>query len=36
VMIGQPHRVNPTGTPEEFEAERLRVQNLMMSLVEMR
>ena len=36
VLISQPRHVNPTGTPEEFEAERLRVQEAMMSLVEMR
>jgi lysophospholipid acyltransferase (LPLAT)-like uncharacterized protein len=36
VLISHPHQVNPTGTPEEFEAERLRVQDAMMSLVEMR
>jgi lysophospholipid acyltransferase (LPLAT)-like uncharacterized protein len=34
--IGSPHRVQETGTPEEFEAERLRLQNAMMSLVERR
>ena len=28
--------VNLTGTPEEFEVERLRVQDAMMSMVEMR
>ena len=36
VLISRPHHINPTGTPEEFEAERLRVQEAMMSLVEMR
>ena len=36
VLIGHPHHVKPTGTPEEFEAERLRVQDAMMALVEMR
>ena len=36
VLISPPHRIKPTGTPEEFEAERLRVQHAMMSLVEMR
>ena len=36
VLISQPHHVNRTDTPEEFEAERLRVQEEMMSLVEMR
>jgi hypothetical protein len=36
VLISEPQRVNSTGTPEEFEAERLRLQEVMMSLVEMR
>jgi lysophospholipid acyltransferase (LPLAT)-like uncharacterized protein len=36
VIIGAPHRVRSTSTPEEFEAERLRLQNAMMALVEMR
>jgi hypothetical protein len=36
VLISPPHHVNPTSTPEEFEAERLRVLEAMMSLVEMR
>jgi hypothetical protein len=36
VIIGPPHRVTATSTPEEFEAERLRLQNAMMALVEMR
>lgn len=36
VLIGRPFCVKPTSTPEEFEAERLRVQDAMMSLVEMR
>jgi lysophospholipid acyltransferase (LPLAT)-like uncharacterized protein len=36
VLISQPHRVKSTGSPEEFETERLRVQDAMMSLVEMR
>ena len=35
-IIGPPHRVRSTTTPEEFEAERLRLQNAMMSLVERR
>jgi lysophospholipid acyltransferase (LPLAT)-like uncharacterized protein len=35
-IIGPPHRVRSTGTPEEFEAERLRLQEAMMSLVERR
>ena len=36
VLIGQPHRVRSTMTGEEFESERLRLQNAMMSLVERR
>ncbi len=36
VIFGPPHRVRPTTTPEEFETERLRLQNAMMSLVERR
>ena len=36
VLISQPHHVERTGTPEEFETERRRVQDAMMSLVEMR
>jgi lysophospholipid acyltransferase (LPLAT)-like uncharacterized protein len=36
VIIGQPHRVKSTSTDEEFEAERLRLQNALMALVEMR
>jgi len=36
VIIGAPHRVRSTDTPEEFEAERLRLQEAMMALVEMR
>ncbi len=36
VLIGQPHRVRSTMTGEEFETERLRLQNAMMSLVERR
>ncbi|HEX3419917.1 MAG TPA: lysophospholipid acyltransferase family protein [Candidatus Udaeobacter sp.] len=36
VFISRPHHVNPTGTPEEFEAQRLLVQDVMMSMVEMR
>src|SRR5262249_55771844 len=36
VLISQPHHVDSTGTPEEFEIERVRVQDVMMSLVEMR
>lgn len=36
VVIGLPHHVRSTSTPEEFEAERLRLQRAMMALVEMR
>ncbi len=36
VIIGQPHRVKSTSTDAEFEAERVRLQNAMMALVEMR
>src|SRR5262249_24843669 len=36
VLISQPHHVDSSGTPEEFEIERVRVQDVMMSLVEMR
>ena len=36
VLISQPLFVKETGTPEEFEAERRRVQDAMMSMVEMR
>ena len=36
VIIGQPDRVRSTSTDEEFEAVRLRLQNAMMTLVEMR
>ena len=36
VLVGEPHRVGMTGTREEFETERLALQNAMMSLVEMR
>jgi lysophospholipid acyltransferase (LPLAT)-like uncharacterized protein len=35
-IIGPPHRVRSTNMPEEFETERLRLQNAMMSLVERR
>jgi lysophospholipid acyltransferase (LPLAT)-like uncharacterized protein len=35
-IIGAPHRVNQTNTPEAFEAERLRLQDAMMLLVEQR
>ena len=33
VIIGQPHRVRPTSTDKQFEAERLRLQDAMMALV---
>ena len=36
VILGQPHEIRSTSTPEEFENERLRLQNAMMSLVERR
>jgi lysophospholipid acyltransferase (LPLAT)-like uncharacterized protein len=36
VLIGHPHHVKATNTPEEFERERLALQNSLMSLVEMR
>ena len=36
VLISRPLRVKQISTPEEFEAERRRVQDAMMSLVEMR
>ena len=36
VLIDQPHQVRSIGTPDEFEAERLALQNTMMALVEMR
>jgi lysophospholipid acyltransferase (LPLAT)-like uncharacterized protein len=36
VLISQPHHVKSTGTPEEFESERLALQDAMMKLVEMR
>jgi lysophospholipid acyltransferase (LPLAT)-like uncharacterized protein len=36
VIIGASHRVRSTTTPQEFEAERLRLQDAMMALVEMR
>ncbi len=36
VILGAPHRVADTATAEEFEAERLRFQDTMMSLVERR
>ena len=36
VIFGPLHRVRSTSTPEEFEAERVRLQDTMMALVEMR
>jgi lysophospholipid acyltransferase (LPLAT)-like uncharacterized protein len=36
VLINRPHRVGSTATPEEFESERLALQDAMMALVEMR
>jgi lysophospholipid acyltransferase (LPLAT)-like uncharacterized protein len=36
VILGQPQQIRSTSTPEEFENERLRLQNAMMSLVERR
>jgi lysophospholipid acyltransferase (LPLAT)-like uncharacterized protein len=36
VIFGPVHRVSQTNTPQEFEAERLRLQNAMMALVERR
>jgi len=36
VIIGRLERIRPTSTNQEFEAERLRLQNAMMSLVERR
>jgi lysophospholipid acyltransferase (LPLAT)-like uncharacterized protein len=36
VLIGQPQQVRSTTTAHEFEAERLRLQNALMDLVEMR
>jgi lysophospholipid acyltransferase (LPLAT)-like uncharacterized protein len=36
VLISQPHYVKPTGTSEEFEAERQALQHAMIELVEMR
>jgi lysophospholipid acyltransferase (LPLAT)-like uncharacterized protein len=36
VLISQPVRVKPTSTPEEFGAERRRVQDALASIVEMR
>jgi lysophospholipid acyltransferase (LPLAT)-like uncharacterized protein len=36
VLINEPHRVRSTTTPEEFESQRLGLQEAMMALVEMR
>jgi hypothetical protein len=36
VIFGPLHRVESTITPEQFEAERKRLQNAMMALVETR
>ncbi|HEU5248191.1 MAG TPA: lysophospholipid acyltransferase family protein [Candidatus Udaeobacter sp.] len=36
VLVNQPHRVRATNRPEEFETERLALQDAMMALVEMR
>jgi lysophospholipid acyltransferase (LPLAT)-like uncharacterized protein len=36
VIFAEPHYVRSTMTDDEFEAERLRLENVMMSLVEMR
>lgn len=36
VLISRPQRVKSTTTPEEFESERLALQNAMMGLVDMR
>jgi lysophospholipid acyltransferase (LPLAT)-like uncharacterized protein len=36
VVLGEPHRVRSTTNNEEFEAERLRLQDAMMALVEQR
>ena len=36
VILGPPHRVATTSSEQEFEMERLRLQNAMMALVEMR
>lgn len=36
VIIGSPHQVELSETPEQFEAERQRLQQAMMALVEMR
>jgi hypothetical protein len=36
VLIDRPHIVRSTQTPEQFESERLALQDVMMMLVEMR
>jgi lysophospholipid acyltransferase (LPLAT)-like uncharacterized protein len=36
VIVGEPEQIRSTSTPEEFEGERMRLQNKMMSLVERR
>ena len=36
VIFGRPHQVLPTATNAEFESERLRLQNAMMEIVELR
>ena len=36
MIVGKPHRVKSTSTDAAFEDERLRLQNAMMALVEMR
>jgi lysophospholipid acyltransferase (LPLAT)-like uncharacterized protein len=36
VLISHPHHVKPTSTPDEFEAERVALQEAMMALIEMR
>jgi lysophospholipid acyltransferase (LPLAT)-like uncharacterized protein len=36
VIVGEPEQIRSTSTPEEFESERLRLQDTMMSLVERR
>ena len=36
VTFGAPHKVRPTNSDEEFEAERIRLQNAMMTLVQLR
>ncbi len=36
LLFGKPYQVSPTSSDAEFEAERLKVENLMMSLVENR